>query len=537
LKRKLVWIVGGIFAVIILLLALLPFVFNANRFRPEIESRLSQSLARKVSIGNLKLSLLSGGVKADNISIADDPAFSKTPFVQAKTLTVGVEMMPLLFNKQVRVESLVLQEPVVRLLQSANGKWNYSSLGQKQTSSGPSEGGDVQVKRLQISDGRLEVGRANGKQQAYTDVQVDVRNLSDKSSFPFEMSAKAPGNGKLSLTGKAGPLNRADTSRTPFSGDVKIENLDLAATGFISPESGLAGVLNFNGKLNSDGKRMVSDGTAEAKSLRLVKGGSNASQPVQVDYHSEYDLASEQGLIDRTKIRTGKSTAQLTGAFGQRGPATEVNLKFTADKMNVQDIQGLLPAVGVTLPAGSSLQSGTVSANLNLRGPVEKLVTAGTINLANAKLAGFSLNKGLSTVAALAGIPASSDTTIQTLASNMRISPDGTNLDNLNLVVAELGNVTGYGTVAPNGALDLHLVAKLASGSGSVLGALSQIAGSKAGGLRNIPVAVKGTTSKPVFVPDFGSAVAGTSSQAAPNQPTNAVGDVLTGIFGSKKKN
>jgi GTP-binding protein len=40
--------------------------------------------------------------------------------------------MPLLFDKQVRVQSLVLNEPVVRLLQSANGKWNFSTLGQKQ---------------------------------------------------------------------------------------------------------------------------------------------------------------------------------------------------------------------------------------------------------------------------------------------------------------------------------------------------------------------------------------------------------------------
>jgi AsmA protein len=536
-KRKLYWILGGIVALLILLVLILPLVFNANRFRPEIESRLSQSLSRQVKIGNLQLSLLSGGVKADNITIADDPAFNKNPFIQAKSLAVGVEMLPLLFNKQLKVESIELREPVVRLVQSSSGKWNYSSLGQKDSKGSGGSGSDVQVKKLQVKDGRVEVEHPRAKPQAYSDVQVNIRNLSYTSSFPFEVSAKAPGGGSLSVDGQAGPLSRTDISRTPLKADVKIEKLDLAATGFLPPESGLAGVLDYDGKVNSDGKRLVSDGKARATNLRLVKSGSSATQPVEVDYHSEYDLANEQGTIDRTRIRTGKSVAQLVGAYGKRGASTELNLKFSGDKMSVQDFQGLLPAVGVTLPAGSSLQSGTVTTNLNLRGPLDKLVTAGTLNLSNAKLAGFSLNKGLSTVAALAGVPPSADTTIQTLSSNLRISPEGTNLDNLNLVVAELGNVTGYGTIAANGALDLHLVAKLANGGGGVLGALTQIAGSKTGALKNIPVAVKGTTAKPVFVPDFGSAIASsTPSEAAPTQPADAVENILGGIFGSKKK-
>lgn len=537
MKRKLIWIAGAILALILVVLLLLPLIFDANRFRPEIESRLTHALGRKTSIGNLKLALLSGGVKADNIAIADDPAFSQTPFVQAKSLEVGVELMPLLFSKQVKIESLVLQDPVVRLLQSSAGKWNYSTLGQRQGKADKSsQPGDFEVQKLEIANGRLEVGKPGGKQQSYTDVQVSGRDLSYKSSFPFEVSAKAPGDGKISLDGKAGPMNQADLSRTPLNGDIKIQGLDLAATGFMSPDSGIAGVLDFSGKLKSDGRQLTSDGEAKATKLRLVKGGANAAQPVEVEYHSAYDLVNEQGTVERTNIRIGKSIAQLAGAYGKRGAATEVNLKFSGDKLNVQDIQGLLPALGVTLPAGSSLQSGTLTTNLNIRGPLEKLVTAGTVNLTNAKLAGFSLNKGLSGVAALAGVPASADTTIQTLASNLRISPEGTNLDNLNLVVSELGNVTGYGTISANGALDLHLVAKLASGGTSVLGALSQIAGSKTG-LKNIPIAVKGTTSKPIFVPDFGSAAAGGPTPGATNNPqANPVGDILGGIFGGKKK-
>ena len=34
------------------------------------------------------------------IYFADDPAFSKTSFIQAKSLKVGVELEPLLFSKK-----------------------------------------------------------------------------------------------------------------------------------------------------------------------------------------------------------------------------------------------------------------------------------------------------------------------------------------------------------------------------------------------------------------------------------------------------
>ncbi len=56
-----------------------------------------RTTARQVKMGDLSLSIFSGSVSADNISIADDPAFSKEPFVTAKSLKVGVEVPSLIF--------------------------------------------------------------------------------------------------------------------------------------------------------------------------------------------------------------------------------------------------------------------------------------------------------------------------------------------------------------------------------------------------------------------------------------------------------
>src|SRR5271157_6521033 len=126
---KIMAIVVGILIVIVIAL---PFLINVNTFRPKLESELTDALGRQVKVGNLSLSLLSGGVTADDISIADDPEFSKTPFVQAKALTVGVEMIPLIFSKTLNVTELTLNQPEISLVRSENGeKWNFSSLGGK----------------------------------------------------------------------------------------------------------------------------------------------------------------------------------------------------------------------------------------------------------------------------------------------------------------------------------------------------------------------------------------------------------------------
>ena len=61
MARKVIYIAGGIVVVLLLVVALLPFVIDANRFRPEIESSLNTALNRKVDIGNIRLSILSGG--------------------------------------------------------------------------------------------------------------------------------------------------------------------------------------------------------------------------------------------------------------------------------------------------------------------------------------------------------------------------------------------------------------------------------------------------------------------------------------------
>ena len=127
--KKALIVVGAVVLLLLLVIIMVPFFIDANQFKPTIETDLATALGRQVSIGNIKLAIFSGAVTVDDVSIADDPAFSKSPFLTAKQLAVGVAMMPLIFSKRIDIQSLTITDPQVSLVRSATGTWNFSSLG------------------------------------------------------------------------------------------------------------------------------------------------------------------------------------------------------------------------------------------------------------------------------------------------------------------------------------------------------------------------------------------------------------------------
>ena len=126
-------------AILFVILIALPLLINVNSFRPKIESALTGALGRQVTVGNLSLSILSRSVVAENVAVADDPAFGQPPFITARSLKVGVELMPLIFSKQLKVTELKLEQPEITLLKAANGKWNFSSIGEVAVNTAPEE--------------------------------------------------------------------------------------------------------------------------------------------------------------------------------------------------------------------------------------------------------------------------------------------------------------------------------------------------------------------------------------------------------------
>ena len=560
--KRFLKILAIIIAVLIIIVIALPFIIDANTFKPKLESELTDALGRQVTVGNLSLSLLSGGVSADNIAIADDPQFGKNPFVQAKSLKVGVEMIPLIFSRTINVTELTLDNPQISLVKSENGeKWNFSSLGTKSGTSAPAPSEpaaektapapapkssassanskpaaatnapasseavpssaaapNLSVAKLNVKDGRLTVSRADSteKGRVYDNVNISVRNFSFTSSFPFDMTADLPSGGTLKLTGNAGPINIGDASRTPLQAQINIQKMNLATSGFIDPAAGIAGIANLDGNLVSDGHEAKVNGKLTVANLQVVQKGSPAGRPVDVSFAVVHNLLKETGDLTQGDIAMGKAVAHLTGTYDAHGKVTSVNLKLNGQSMPVDDLEAMLPAVGVVLPPKATLKGGDLNITTDSSGPVNALVTTGNVKLENTQLANFNLGSKLSSISALSGKNTGNDTTIQNFSSDVRTSPQGTVAQNINLNVPAIGVLTGAGTVSPSNELAFKMNA--------------QVAG------MGIPFGVQGTTSDPKFTPDVKGLATGLLQNAIKGNTNqqNPINNVM-GLF--KKKN
>ena len=127
--KRLLQIGAALVVLVVLVLLALPFLLDANRYKPLLEQRLGQVLGRTVTIGDLSLSLLSGGVSAADLRISEDPKYGQDAFLSAKALQIGVDMRALIFEKALKVQALTIDQANVALIQDAEGDWNFSSLG------------------------------------------------------------------------------------------------------------------------------------------------------------------------------------------------------------------------------------------------------------------------------------------------------------------------------------------------------------------------------------------------------------------------
>jgi AsmA protein len=560
MKRLLV-ISGIIVGVLLLVIIVVPLFINVDSFRPDLEKKLSAALNRQVHIGKLDASLLSGGASASDITIADDPAFNKGPFLKAASVKVGVQLMPLIFSKQLKVTSLTIQKPDITLLKNAAGKWNYSTLGATAQKS-PSESSkpapepsgkstpDISVDKFEIAGGTVRVGHSSGhsagKESVYQNVNLVAHNISATSAMPFTLSAGMPGGGTLNLEGQAGPLNPTDSAKSPLDAKIKLNHADLAATGFVDPSSGVGGVLDFDGQVKSDGRKLHSEGKAKAADLRVVKGGQPAKQPVALDYKSDYALDSDTGTIN-ANLHTGNSVTNASGTLSAKGEDTLANLKIVGKNMAVNDVEGLLPAFGVVLPSGASLQGGNINMDLNATGPLDRLVIDGPLKIEGTHLSGYNLGSKLGAIAAFTGNKSGTDTLIQTFSSALRVAPEGIKADNIVLDVPSLGIVTGNGVISGDNSLDFKMLVKLSGTANNLLGSLTGASASAQS--KGLPFLITGKTSNPVFRPAIGGAVAGDLQnsllQAVQGNKGNKTDgqqqkpnlqDALGGLLGKKKK-
>ena len=521
--KQWVLVVAAVVFLILFVISLVPFFVNAEALRPTIESQLSTALGRDVTVGKITFSIMAGSLDAEEISIADDPQYSAVPFIQAKKLNVGVEVMPIVFRHQVHITKLNIDTPSIQLIQNANGKWNFSSIGRtsappsatQQASSVP----DLTVEELKITDGSATVSSIpiTNKPFEYTEVNLTVKNFSSLRSFPFELSAKLPGEGSLKLSGDAGPISQKNTTQTPFQAALQLRNFDPVASGVIDKSKGITMQNDVDAQLKSDGTNVSSTGKLKASGLQLVPRGSPAQEPVDIDYTISHNIETQKGTVSDIAIHTGSVAVHVNGNFQFTSQAVMLDLRLAAPNLPIDQLERLLPVVGIHLPTGSSLQGGTLTANVTFTGPATTATLAGPVEIDNTKLAGFDLGSKIQGLNPFGGT--SSGTQIQVLKANVNSSPQGARITGIYGNLPQLGSATGQGTVAESGAINFNLNAKL--NSSNPVGAVTNQAMNAVGGIvggflhpsakptplsnRGIPLTITGTAASPSIKANIGA--------------------------------
>jgi AsmA family len=415
MKRKSIKTTAIATAVLLASIVTIPLLVNIDQFRPQLESKLKSALGREVHLGHMELSLLSGGARVEKISVADDPAFSKETFFQAKSLAVGVSWFSLIFSHSLHVTSLTIEEPTITAIQSQQGKWNFASLGNMGgnqqdaavSNADAASSMSIVLDQIKISNATVELvsGPHASQRTSLKSVNVELKNVSLNSAISVAISAVA-GAGKLKIEGQAGPIKSADA--------------DEAAS-----------------------------------------------------------------------------------------PA--VHVKLTGSHVPLDSVEAFLPTLGIALPGGSKFHGGTVGANLSLDGPMDHLVTSGTVEIAKAHLKGFDLAAKLSQPG-MNSSSGSSELAIMNLSTHLRVAPDGTHISGLNGQFGGIGGITGDGEVSASNHLQFKMVAHVPS-DGAVRFGLNHL------GLKSvpndIPFQVVGTTAVPIVIPELNGLARNTAKAVA----------------------
>ena len=373
--------IGAVVALVILVAVCLPLFLNADSFRARIESTLTKSLGRKVTIGKLDLSVWSGGLVATNSTVADDPAFSTQPFIQADSVKIGVEILPLILSKQIRIRGFSLESPKVQLLRAANGTWNYSTIG-KTTS--PAQDADTKqafpdltVGHVTVENGRFTVGMqpapgaaAGAPVRVYDQVNLEAKDFGFKNAFPFTVSAHVPGDGTVDLKGNAGPINQQDASLTPFSGKLEMKHIDPLAAGFVDASDGVTGLIgdmvldaSWNGQQMHVAKLLV-----DTPQITLVRSNTpKPAAPPPAGANPEGTSMLQNLSVDDAQIKNGQVTLKTAGQ-----PGAAVYQQLNAQITNLTPKTSSPFNVSGQIPGG-----GSVSANGKV-GPFNQVNNAAT---------------------------------------------------------------------------------------------------------------------------------------------------------------
>ncbi len=239
MKRFLKWfLIVGAAGVVLLAstVLLIPLFFDAEDFKPRIQSMISDAAGRPVNLtGDIGLSVFPWtGFSIGGFEMMNPPGFSESHFLTVKSFDIKVALVPLL-SKDIQVRHIRLESPRIVLETTEEGRSNWEGLGRSsdappeaKTGPAPSDGGGgppvaaFRVDEITLSDGQvLWIDRAAGVRKTVSDVQLKLEDISLDAPVRLAFSAAVDGD-PVSLKGNVGPVGNPPGAEAL--------NLDLTAS-------------------------------------------------------------------------------------------------------------------------------------------------------------------------------------------------------------------------------------------------------------------------------------------------------------------
>lgn len=207
------WIAGIVVVLIVALIVLAKIVITPERVKDTVLPIAEKSLQRKIELGDISVSILSG-IELHDLKVYE--ADGKTTFVSTDLVQLKYQLLPLLSMKVV-VDEVTVVKPMIQVTRFADGRFSFDDLVKgndkadnksKVESSSISTPIDLLVSTVSLSNGTL----------AFTDYQINPNN-----PFRTEISSLDVAAEGITLTGNI-----------PVSASCLIDNGSLSADGSIS---------------------------------------------------------------------------------------------------------------------------------------------------------------------------------------------------------------------------------------------------------------------------------------------------------------
>ena len=383
-------IVGAVLFVscAIVVLALLNLNSLINRNKDYFLGQAEQALGRKVSVGDVGLTLWGGiGLTLSNFTMADDPSFSSGYFVRAGDLQINLKLLPLL-RKDFQVKRLILHKPTVQIIRNREGRFNFSTIGQekKEKQKGPQaadrEKGQktppaLLITIVDVSDGEVHyLDQKAGTDFRANQIDFKVKDFDLNRPFSAELAAAMFSQKQnFKLQAQIGPIgSHTDFSDVPVDGKADIESLDFgklqstlpAVRAALPKDMDLSGIvtvkdLRLKGTLKKLSLKGVLDGTGAAlnfgKTLRKAAG-----VPLVVSADAQYG----NGVLRIGQTKAKLNTLELAGNGDiNLGDPTTLNLSFASNRFSLDGWEKIIPLLqDYQLSGNLEVQKTTVQGKL-----------------------------------------------------------------------------------------------------------------------------------------------------------------------------